>query len=113
MKKLGDSIAVAHISFSNEKDTKGAGAAVAGYGAAGFVPIDVFKVGEFLNCIGNSLKTFICHRSAGDEKGFSHQIIPVCKTVLHVCGKTLGIVSSILFYNAHFAVFNFNAGLEV
>ena len=99
--------------FANKDDTQRAGATVAGNGAACDSFIGILEIAVLLGSVDNSCVGFLVNYGAGNEKGIRVNIFATFQPLLNIVYKTLGVVAAILLANAHLAILDFNAGLQV
>ena len=99
--------------LTDEQDTQGAGAAVAGDGAAGISFIDIVKMAVLCNgCLDGGI-ALVGYGGLGDKQGAVVQILTTGEAILNIACQALVVLTAILLHNAHLAVTNFNAGLQV
>ena len=80
--------------LSDKQNTQGAGATVAGDGAAGHSPVHILKVAVLINSSLNSSKAGVIHRRSGNKQGVMLQILTVSQSVLYISGKALAVVAT-------------------
>ena len=86
---------------------------MAGNGASGHGFANSLKVTVFGNGVFDSLIGFVRNNGLGDENGAVVDILATVQTLLGIIGQTLGIVAAVLLAYGHFAVLDFNAGLQI
>ena len=103
-----------YILFSYKQNTKRSGTAVAGYGTAGLVPINIFKeIAMLLHSVCDSIQAILRNRCPGDKQRAVFQIVTIGKTVLYIRSQALCIVAAVLLNHSHLSILNLDTGLQI
>ena len=99
--------------LSDEQHAQGAGAAVAGNGAAGIGFVNGLEFAVLGNSLHDGGMAIVGDGRVSDEQNIAHEILTVSQTLFDIACQALSIVATVFLANAHLAVFNLNAGLQV
>mgnify|MGYP006923294973 CR=1 FL=1 len=99
--------------FSDKQNTERFGSAMAGNSTAGGTFDHFFKMTILIDSIKNSLTAIVGHSGIGEEQQFTGQIFTAIQAVFYIVGKAFCVIATVFLHNAHFAVFDFNAGFQI
>ena len=82
-------------------------------GASSHSPVSIFKIAIGIYCLSNGGLAIGIYRGSCDEECAFIQIAALSKTVLNIVCQALGVIAAVLLHDAHLAVLDLNAGLQI